>query len=126
MVFISYSQYSNEICDKVLELSNWLRSQGVDANIDQYEESPAEGWPRWTANQIKIAEYVLVICTEMYTKKAEFQVENNIGLGTKWETNIIENILYDNGAITNKFIPIIFSFNDKESSSLHIFSKVYL
>lgn len=35
MVFISYSHDSDELCDKVLELSNWLRSQGVDANIDQ-------------------------------------------------------------------------------------------
>ena len=112
MVFISYSHDSDELCDKVLELSNWLRSQGVDANIDQYEGSPAEGWPRWTEAQIRDAQFVLVVCTNMYQKKATLQVADDVGLGTKWETNIIENILYESGSITNKFIPVVFNNDD--------------
>lgn len=112
MVFISYSHDSDDLCDKVLELSNWLRSKGIDAIIDQYEESPAEGWPRWTEIQIRDAEYVLVVCTDFYQKKATLQVADAVGLGTKWETTIIEGALYETGAVTNKFIPVVFSNAD--------------
>ena len=37
IVFISYSQDSASLADKVLELSNKLRSEGIDTILDQYE-----------------------------------------------------------------------------------------
>ncbi|MCM1221239.1 MAG: toll/interleukin-1 receptor domain-containing protein [Lachnospiraceae bacterium] len=46
IVFISYSQDSASLADRVLEFFNKLRSEGIDTILDQYEESPAEGWPR--------------------------------------------------------------------------------
>ena len=70
MVFISYSHDSDDLCDKVLELSNYLRDNGIDSNIDQYEECPPEGWPRWMENQIRTAEFVIVVCTALYLKKS--------------------------------------------------------
>lgn len=42
-VFISYAHESTELSDSVLQFSNYLRSQGIDSEIDQYEESPPEG-----------------------------------------------------------------------------------
>jgi hypothetical protein len=45
-VFISYSHDSPEHLDHVLELADRLRTDGIDCHIDQYEESPPEGWPR--------------------------------------------------------------------------------
>ncbi|UCH96269.1 MAG: TIR domain-containing protein [Candidatus Aminicenantes bacterium] len=65
-VFISYSQDSEEHCRKVLALSNRLRQDRINAIIDQYEESPAEGWPRWMEKQICNADFVILICTEKY------------------------------------------------------------
>ena len=50
----------------MLKLSNRLRNEGVDCNIDQYETSPPEGWPRWMTNQIETADFVLIVCTEKY------------------------------------------------------------
>lgn len=47
-VFISYSHQNVEYENKILEFANRLRSEGIDANIDLYEEAPAEdghvGW----------------------------------------------------------------------------------
>ncbi len=43
-VFISYSHDSPAHRDSVLVLSDRLRGDGVDCRIDQYEESPQEGW----------------------------------------------------------------------------------
>ena len=52
-VFISYSHDNQEHMDRVWELSEKLRGDGVDCRIDQHEESPAEGWPRWCTNQVR-------------------------------------------------------------------------
>ena len=55
MVFISYSHDSDDFCDKILKFSNEFRNFGIDANIDQYEDAPPEGWPRWMESQIRNA-----------------------------------------------------------------------
>ena len=93
-VFISYSQDSVEFADKVLNLSNKLRKEGIDAILDQYEESPAEGWPRWMENNIESADYVLIIGSSGYLDKATGKVSLGVGRGVKWESNIIYQKLY--------------------------------
>lgn len=37
-VFISYAHDTEQFADKVLELSNELTRNNIDANIDQYDE----------------------------------------------------------------------------------------
>ena len=48
-VFISYSQDSKTHKDQVLALADKLNADGIDTILDQYEESPPEGWPLWMA-----------------------------------------------------------------------------
>ena len=68
-VFISYAHKNQAYEDKVLELENRLRSEGIDAMIAQYEEAPPEGWPRWMEHQIIESEFVLVLCEDTYNQK---------------------------------------------------------
>jgi hypothetical protein len=60
-VFISYSHDSPEHQDQVLELADRLRADGVDAIIDQYVQSPPEGWPAWCEAEIDKADFVLIL-----------------------------------------------------------------
>lgn len=107
-VFISYTHDSQEHLDKVLEFSNTLRSKGIDTILDQYEESPKEGWPRWMDRQIKKADYVIMICTPKYFQRVMGEEEAAVGLGGIWESGLIYQHLYNSGGINNKFIPVIF------------------
>jgi hypothetical protein len=68
-VFISYSWDNEEHIKAVLSLSDRLRSDGIDCVLDQYEVSPAEGWPRWMDRKIANASLVLVVCTETYLNR---------------------------------------------------------
>lgn len=68
-VFISYSHQDEGYEKKVLSFANRLRSEGIDANIDLYEEAPKEGWPRWMENQILWADYVVVLASKSYYDK---------------------------------------------------------
>jgi TIR domain-containing protein len=79
--FISYSHDSTEHADRVLELSNRLRADGIDCTIDQYEVSPAEGWPKWMDRQIAKSDFVLVVCTETYYRRVTGEEEKGKGLG---------------------------------------------
>jgi hypothetical protein len=62
--FVSYSHDSDEHCDKVLALALQLRRDGIDARLDQFEQSPPQGWPLWCARQILDSNYVLLVCTK--------------------------------------------------------------
>ncbi|MFY9584464.1 MAG: tetratricopeptide repeat protein [Candidatus Acidiferrales bacterium] len=111
-VFISYSHDSREHADLVLELSNRLRSEGVDCYIDQYEVSPPEGWPTWMLRQVREADFVLVICTETYRRRFEGLEEVGTGLGAKWEGAIITQELYEVEGKNTRFIPVCLAKQD--------------
>lgn len=106
-VFISYSHDSKEHQDRVLQLSNKLRDEGIDCLLDQYEDSPPEGWPKWMDRNVKKCDFVLVVCTKAYYDRT--MGEDEKGLGIKWESTLIYQQLYNAGANNTKFIPIIFN-----------------
>src|SRR5688572_16767762 len=104
--FISYSHDSNEHADRVLSLANRLRSEGIDVRLDQYEDSPAEGWPRWMDTQIDRCDYVICICTATYYRRVAGMEKSGTGLGVRWEGNQIYQHLYDHGSRNERFIPV--------------------
>lgn len=107
-VFISYAHATQTFADKVLNFANTLRTQEyIDADIDQYEESPAQGWPRWMEEKIRESDYVLVICTKDYIEKVNNYAQKK-GKGVNWEVSIIYQSLYDTCCDNTKFIPILF------------------
>lgn len=105
-VFISYSHENSEYENRILEFANRLRAEGIDANIDLYEEAPAEGWPRWMENQINDADYVLVVSSRSYFEK--IYLEKNRGKGISWEVNVVYQHIYDASSLNTKFIPVYF------------------
>lgn len=111
-VFISYSHDSDAHMNRVFDLSERLRDEGIDCEIDQYETSPPGGWPRWTRNQIKEADHVLVVCTKNYEQRYEATEKKGVGAGAKWEGAIITQQLYEAEGGRHKFIPVVFSVED--------------
>ncbi len=111
-VFLSYSHDSIEHRTRVLDLSQRLRKDGIDCHLDQYEQFPSEGWPRWMMNQITNANYVLIVCTEAYARRAEGHENAGQGLGASWEGQIITQEIYEAGGRNSKFVPIILRHDD--------------
>lgn len=107
-VFISYSHDSTEHSDRVLALSDRLRADGIDATIDQYEESPAEGWPKWMDRQIAKSNFVLVVCTETFLRRVVGNEDPGKGRGVKWESTLTYQHLYNDDSLNKRFIPILF------------------
>lgn len=108
-VFISYSHDSPEHSDRVRELSDHLRADGIDCILDQYEVSPPEGWPLWMDKQIRDADFVLMVCTETYHRRVMKEEELGKGRGVTWEGHLTYQDLYNQGAVNTKFIPVLFA-----------------
>src|SRR6266702_4146344 len=107
IVFISYSHDSSEHADRVLELSDHLRADGIDCVLDQYEDSPPEGFPRWMDRQIQAADFVLMICTPTYYRRVMGEEEPGTGHGVAWESTLIYQYIYKAGTSNKRFIPVL-------------------
>jgi tetratricopeptide (TPR) repeat protein len=112
-VFISYSHDSEEHAERVLALANRLRNDGVDCVIDQYEPYPPEGWPKWMAKQLRECRQVLILCTETYLIRVNDEEEPGTGKGVKWEATLTYNYIYDDDSKNTRFIPVVFSAEQK-------------
>jgi HEAT repeat protein len=108
-VFISYSHDSPEHQDRVLALADRLRADGIDTSIDQYEQSPLEGWPYWCEAEIDKADFVLVICTATYCERMQRKQAPGTGRGVLWEARLMKQELYDADSANKKFVPVLFA-----------------
>lgn len=106
-VFISYSQDSDDHKARVLELTEALREDGVEAIVDQFVDNPEQGWARWMVDELAAAQFVLVVVSDAYRAKAEGQVPRGAGRGVKWESHLTVQEIYDADARNEKFIPIL-------------------
>jgi len=113
-VFISYSHDTAWHQERVLDLADRLQADGIDAEIDQYNDAPPEGWPLWCERQIEAADVVLMVCTETYHRRVRGEEERGKGLGVVWEAAIIRQLLYDTGTVNSKFVPVLFSDGSPE------------
>ena len=100
-VFISYSHDSIEHKRWVLNLATRLRSAGVDAIIDQWELGPGDDIPQFMERELRIADYVIMVCSESYVEKAN----SGVG-GVGYEKMIVTSDLLSR-IDSNKVIPII-------------------
>jgi SEFIR domain len=114
-VFISYTHDSAEHDRRILEFSNTLRTKGIDAQIDQYQQNPEGGWPTWMSKQLQQADFIIMVFTQTYKCRFDNAEEPGKGLGGVWEgAVIIKNDLYARHGWDKKFIPVIFDPSDQQ------------
>jgi len=100
-VFISYSHDSAEHKSWVLDLATTLRNRGVDAVLDQWDLRPGDDLPHFMETELKVCDYVVMVCTENYVKKA------NAGEGGVGYEKMIMTASMLKRIDSNKVIPIV-------------------
>jgi tetratricopeptide (TPR) repeat protein len=113
-VFVSYSRDSEAHANRVLELADRLIGDGVEVILDQYFPVPDEGWPLWTEKKLETAEFVLLVCTEVYRRRLWREEAPGQGLEEAWEGNLIRNLLRANLSQAARFIPILLDDTPEE------------
>ena len=119
-VFISYSHDSPAHEAKVLALANRLRGDGIDAVLDQYENFPARGWIQWMKHLVRDTQFILVVCTEAYRQRWDGDEKPGVGLGATYESQLIQQLLYEAGGVNERFVPVLLDENDGQHLPLDL------
>lgn len=117
--FISYSHDSLNHKKWVNELATKMRNNGIDAILDQWELMPGDDLPNFMEKNLESSDYIVMVCTESYVKKAN---EGKGGVG--YEKMIITSNLLQN-IDQNKIIPIIRQ-SGTSSTPTFLKTKLYL
>jgi len=101
LVFISYSHDSTEHKQWVLRLATDLRTNGIDATLDQWDLQLGQDVTAFMQSGIVGSDRVLLVCSDEYVRKAE---AGSGGVG--YERLIVTAELVQN-IDTKKFIPLV-------------------
>ena len=117
--FISYSWDSASHKKWVRRLGTDLRSNGVDARLDQWDVRLGTDLPRYMETSIRESDFVLLICTPVFARKAD---EGSGGVG--YEKTIVTGEIYQ-GAEPTKFVPILKKGKPSRSLPSYLKNKAY-
>ncbi len=113
--FISYAQESKKHNKNVKKLADSLQNHGVSCFFDQYEKHPSEGWTLWMRNRIEESDYVICICSRLYSEALDIKnIKDLRNKGARFEGMQILQEICNNGGFNEKYIPIIFNEGDIE------------
>lgn len=95
-VFVSYAHDPSVPghIDRALLLAESLRRRGVMSYIDRWFEHEPIHWPRWMADQIREADFVLCLASPLYKERCEQLGNPAIGRGARWEGALITEAMY--------------------------------
>ncbi|MFG2267314.1 TIR domain-containing protein [Streptomyces sp. NPDC048720] len=98
-VFISYAHEDDggAHTERVRTFWTLLRSLGVDARLDQSAAEQPQDWALWMHNEYRAADYVLVVASPAYKRRAEGTEIEGIGNGVVWEARFIRDEVYSDG-----------------------------
>lgn len=110
-VFISYRHGSKEVTEITEALSELLKKYEFDCKTDMDCLNPEDGWYKWMEDEIKPADYVLIICTKSYKECVEGKVKEKKGVF--YEYQLIRNRIQSEGK-QDWCIPLIIKQNEFE------------
>ncbi|GGU73907.1 TIR domain-containing protein [Lentzea flava] len=106
-VFISYAHESDRHSDQVRALWYFLRANGIDARLDRSAASQPQDWALWMAEEIRLADRVLVVASATYRRRAEGRSGPHDGRGVQWEARLIRSAFYAEPHNLGRFVAVV-------------------
>ncbi|HVQ97001.1 MAG TPA: TIR domain-containing protein [Mycobacteriales bacterium] len=95
-VFLSYCHAPADHAAAVNQLAALLRRHGIDSRIDTRDAVRPRDWTLWTLEQDREADYVLVVASAEYRRRAEGLAGPGEGRGVAFEAGLIREAIYAN------------------------------
>lgn len=107
-VFISYAHDDDEHKQAVVDFWMFLRSIGIDAQLDEPDSDRPRDWAIWMGQQIREADHVLLIASPAYKRRAEGRELPAAGRGAQWEAQLIRDAFYaDQARGATRFLSVL-------------------
>jgi WD40 repeat protein len=108
-VFLSYAHESDTHSAEVHRLHDLLAVSGVTPVMDVSYAGVIKDWALWCRNQIDLADWVLVVASAAYKRRADSpeQLPEDEGRGVYWEARYIRGIVYSSRERANKIVPVL-------------------
>ncbi len=119
--FISYSWDGEEHKKWVRSLAEKLQHSGVWIYLDQWDLNPGASLTSYMESKIREADYVLLICTPRFAKKAN----DDIG-GVGYEKSIVTGEIFYNISSPEKFVPLVREGAPADSLPSYLKPKVFI
>jgi len=125
-VAISYSWGIEEYENKVENLATQLRHNGVNSILDIWETSLGSSFTDYMEG-FTDCDYILVICTPEYKKKASASNNSDKITGVFYESKLMKNHFLEEGLNNKeKFIPILLGGSKKDSIPSWLYDSHYV
>ncbi|MBB5960198.1 hypothetical protein FHS29_006821 [Saccharothrix tamanrassetensis] len=108
-VFVSYSHDSPRHKELVRRFSTFLRVEaGIDTHLDQWYEDRRRDWSAWASRHLREADFIMVIASPAYKRRAEGLAPTDEGRGAQYEAAIIrDNLTRNLSAETERVLPVV-------------------
>ncbi|MFJ7211798.1 SEFIR domain-containing protein [Amycolatopsis sp. NPDC098790] len=108
-VFVTYSHDDERHRELVRDFATFLRTRaGLDVRLDQWADDGRRDWSLWAIEQLAEADFVLVIASPDYKRRAEGTEEPHLGRGAQFEAAMIrDNLTKDLPRATRRILPVV-------------------
>lgn len=108
-VFISYAHEPPEHKAQVLRFATYLREQiGLDAHLDTWYDNVRRDWSNWAIEQLDKADFILVVASPEYRRRADGMAPPDVGRGSQFEAAIIrDNLTRNLRRETERVLPVV-------------------
>jgi hypothetical protein len=106
-VFISYAYDSEQHKQQVHEFAQFLRAEGgIDVRFDLWDGNQRRDWSVWIIDQVRKADFVLVVASPAYRRRADGDAEAAEGCGVQFEAALLRDLLLqDRDTWVHKVLP---------------------
>jgi SEFIR domain-containing protein len=108
-VFISYAHDSEPHKRQVHDLARFLRAEGgIDVRLDLWDAGMRRDWSTWMLEQFRNADFVVVVASLAYKRRAEGGAEAADGRGVQFEAALLRDLITeDRRTWIPKVLPVV-------------------
>ncbi|MGQ0837801.1 SEFIR domain-containing protein [Actinokineospora sp.] len=108
-VFITYAHESPEHKEQVRRFATFLREQiGLDVHFDRWYDNKRRDWSAWAIDHLTNADFILVIASPAYKRRADGTAAPDEGRGSQFEAAMIRDNLTKNlRRETERVLPVV-------------------
>ncbi|WP_328455912.1 MULTISPECIES: SEFIR domain-containing protein [unclassified Amycolatopsis] len=108
-VFVTYSHDTPEHKELVEKFARFLRAAiGLDVHLDAWYDNRRRDWSLWAVEHLTKADFILVIASPEYKRRADGTAASDEGRGAQFEAGIIrDNLTRDLRRETERVLPVI-------------------